>query len=276
MKNKIMIAITTYNRKDIIDLTSKSLSEIIGLNYDDVYIFDDCSTEFNISYLKKKYPGAHVLKSKNNLGADKNIERAYNYFLKSSYDYFFNADSDILFSKNILKKVNSIINKFDKNEPILFSVFNTLNHKVLSDLKNEFVIKKDVGACGCIFNKDSIKLFINKLPSHYDDTNWAVDYTFCSIYNNLGYKIYVTRNSLIQHIGYIGQNSNDFLFDWGIGFEVDSLTNAKAIIDLYEKNINLNTSGVEQKIIDYAKNGFFGVFLALKVLFITIKNKFKK
>lgn len=276
MKNKVMIVITTYNRKDLIDLTSVSLAEIEGIDYNNVFIFDDCSTEYSISYLRKKYPGAHIMKSKNNLGADKNIERAYKYFMKSSYDYFFNADSDLLFRKDLLSRIDSIIDKFNRDEPILFSVFNTKNHDIMGEYDDELIIKKDVGAGGCVFNKKAIKLFINELPDSYDEISLAVDYAFCKIYSSLGYKILVTKNSLVQHIGIEGQNSNNFLFDWGVGFNIDSITNAKAIVSLYEDNINLNVCGIEERVIDYAKKRKFGISLALKILFITIKNKIRK
>ncbi len=276
MNNKTMIAITTYNRKDLIDITSVSLSEIDGIDYSNVYIFDDCSTEYSVSYLRKKYPGAHIVKSNNNLGADKNIERAYKYFLKSSYDYFFNADSDLLFKKDLLSNIDSIIDKFNTDAPILFSVFNTMNHNFIADYDDDLIEKKDVGACGCVFNKKAIELFINELPDYYDEFSLSVDYTFCKIYSSLGYKILVTRKSLVQHIGIMGQNSNDTLFDWGVGFDVDSITNAKVIVSLYEEKINLNIRGVEERVIDYAKKRKFGISLALKILFIAVKNKIKK
>ena len=63
---KIMIAITTYNRKEIIEISSRSLYEIDGIVNGDVYVFDDCSTEFDSKYLEEMYPGAHIIESKNN------------------------------------------------------------------------------------------------------------------------------------------------------------------------------------------------------------------
>lgn len=276
MKNKLMIGITTYNRKDIVLLSSKSLYEVDNLNKKDIYVFDDCSTEYDVNELKKIYYNSNIIEFSKNVGADKNIERAYRFFLDSDYDFFFNADSDLIFNKDILIKINKIISKLNKKEPILFSVFNTKNHLTLKDYDKDLLVKKNVGAGGCVFNKEAIKLFIKDLPKDYSNINMAVDHIFCKIISESNYNILCTKQSFVQHIGLIGQNSNAFLFDWGENFEVDSLTNAKAILKIYENNIDVIKNSFESELIKYAKEKRFGIGLALKLLLITISNKIKK
>lgn len=271
-----MIAIPTYNRKSLISCTSLSLSYVRNLNYDDVYVFDDCSDEYDENFLKSIYPGANVIVSPSNLGADKNIEKAYRYFLDSDYDYFFNADSDILFSENIISIIENIIGSLNEDNPILFSLFHTKNHFVIGEYNQDLFFKKDVGACGTIFNKKAILLFIDKLPLNYDKQFPSVDHAFCSIYKEYGRPVLCTKKSYVQHIGIHGQNSNDFQFDYGVGFPVENLVNAKAILDLYEKNFPIESYDMQQKILKLAEDGRFGVQFAFRIFVITLKNKIKK
>ena len=55
---KLTIGVCTHNRKYIIDSTSKSLNEIKNIEKANLKIYDDCSDEYNIEYLKQLYPTA--------------------------------------------------------------------------------------------------------------------------------------------------------------------------------------------------------------------------
>ena len=50
---KLMIGICTYNRKKLIEYTSRSLGEVVGIQNTCVRIFDDCSTEYDKKYLNE-------------------------------------------------------------------------------------------------------------------------------------------------------------------------------------------------------------------------------
>jgi hypothetical protein len=52
-----------------------------------------------------------------------------------------------------------------------------------------------------------------------------------------GVEIYCANKSLVQHIGYDGQNAQGFYFAVGRGFEVDSLCNGQVVNDLLESCI---------------------------------------
>lgn len=273
---KLMIGITTYNRKELISYTSASLFSIRNLNFEDVYVFDDCSTAYDEVYLKSIYSGANIIRFHSNLGADKNIERAYRCFLNSDYDYFFNADSDLVFSENILDIIEDIVSNLKKEEPILFSVFNTKNHLTIDNFNEKLLIKKDVGACGTIFNKKAIHLFINKLPLKYEKRYPSVDHAFCAIYKKEGFKILCTKKSYVQHIGIDGQNSSSFNFDWGENFCVENFVNAKALLYVYDKYFKIESLDIENRILELARKERFGINLSFRVFLITMKNKIKK
>jgi len=268
---KLLIGITTYNRKDVIEYNSLSLSEIKNINYKDVIVIDDNSLEFDNKYLKNKYKQAIIKKNNMNVGADKNLLNLLKYFNSSNYDYLFIADSDLIFDKDILKTIEKHIKCFDKDEPILFSLFNTLNHKIIDENKN-FYIKDSIGAAGAIINKKLVNMYLN----NENKENYPIDYDICKYYKSLGYFIYTTKNSYVNHIGIDGFNSNAFRFDFGYNFNVNSLTNAKAIIYVYEKYINISNTYKEKSILEFARNGNIGISISIKILIITIKNRIKR
>lgn len=137
---KLTVGICTYNRKYIIENTSKSLNEINNIDKINMKVYDDCSDEYDIEYLKKLYPTAIKIDGSNkNLGADYNTKRMYQDFLESDDEYLFNADSDLIFNKNLLEVIENKIEILEKNnELVIFSVFNTPMHKIISDYDESF------------------------------------------------------------------------------------------------------------------------------------------
>lgn len=226
-KPKIMVGITTYNRKDILDKVAKSFNQINGI--DDLYvcIFDDCSVEYDAAYLKsifKKVDYVHV--NEKNLGSDYNIRLFYTHFLESDCEWLLNADSDLIFNKDIIGQITSL---FEKTNGI-FSVFNTPNHLTRAEYDDTFIEKNDVGSAGVVINKELVKKIIQHIPAH---KRLGFDWEFCDFLRSQNIKILVTRKSLCQHVGFYGQNSL-FKFDYGVGFEPDSKINAQIVEKLAE------------------------------------------
>ena len=275
---KLIIGICTYNRKDIIDLTAKSLSEIIkNDNYIiEVRVYDDNSNEFDKNYLKKIYPSAIITINKNNFGADFNTQLMYKDFLNSDADYLLNADSDLLFDPNIISIIDDNI-KILKNikQPLMFSVFNAQNHKIIKKYNANLCIKKTVGAAGVLFSKEAIQLFIDNIPKKYSFETPGIDHYFCKVFTKNKYKIFCTNNSYVQHIGFSGQNSFISNPDWGQNFNINSITNSKAIIYIFEKYF-INNLTLENFIYDCCKNGKFGLRFIVKCFYLYICFKIKK
>ena len=94
--NKIIIGITTFNRKNILVKMAKSFSECTILDSSKIIIFDDHSSEYGEIFLSNLFPNAQIFINECNIGADNNLYAMYQYFLKTDGDILFNIDSDLI------------------------------------------------------------------------------------------------------------------------------------------------------------------------------------
>ena len=274
---KITIGITTYNRKDLIEKTAKSLNEIIGIENVNIKIYDDCSTEYDIDYLKEKYPMAvKVVRNEHQMGADFNAQKMYEDFVSSDDQYFFNADSDLIFSSNILYIIEENIKKLEKaNQKVIFSIFNTISHKCIKDFDEELCIKKSVGAAGIIMSKEAVNMFVKDIPLEYNKKIPSIDHYFCSVFRKNKLPIFCTKQSYAQHLGFIGQNSFIINVDWGLNFKVDTMYNATAIINILENTFICDHNKFKDILILACEAEKVGLRTIIKALFICIKYKLK-
>lgn len=245
----ITIGITTYNRKDILEKMAKSFYESdLAKAQINIRIYDDNSTEFDENYLKSLFPNLKTLiRNKTNLKADLNIYSMYCDFLKSDDDYFFNADSDLIFNKNWL---NYIFDNFDATDGIL-SIFNTKNHVAIDKIESKhFLLKKDIGSAGTFFSRERVEQLVSFIEV---GDKLSIDWQFCQKFIERGIKIYCSEKSYVQHIGIIGQNTFwGVATDFGENFEIDSLTNGQILndllLDLTTTQSKKNAELIEEKI----------------------------
>lgn len=226
----ITIGITTYNRKNVLARMAKSLySSNLTVPYN-IRVYDDASTEYGEKELRELFPDAAIIKiHEKNLGADVNTRYMYEDFLRSGDEYFFNADSDLIFSKNWLDVLLKVIPCTDG----CITAFNTPNHNSCKDIDAVDGIhieeKKIVGAAGAFFTREAVKSFIEPLLNQSEFLK--VDFGFSDELRRQGKHIYALKNSVVQHIGIEGYNSGVGLFDYGKSFVVDSIINGQALND---------------------------------------------
>lgn len=269
---KIMIGICTYNRKELIEYTSRSLREIEGIQDTCVRVFDDCSTEYDEQYLKNKYPMAdRITINKENLGADYNTQKLFKSFIDSDNEYLFIADSDLVFNTNVLKHIEDGIQELEeKNEIVIFSLFNAHTHKTIGNYSERFEIKKDIGSAGAVISKEAVKKFIDKQYSG----EVSFDNFYCNMLTKEGAKILCTKNSYVQHIGIVGQNSFLDSVDMGINFKVDTINNAEAIIDVLQKAfIWHDMNNIDEMLVSYTIKGKIKIKTLFKCIWICFKRK---
>ena len=222
----IMVGITTYNRKEILDSYAKAFNNIVGIEKVHVCIFDDASTEYDRDYLCSIFPmAAYVHINNKNMGADRNTRQLYEYFSRSEYDWLLNADSDLIFNSNILEVITSIA----QNTQGIFSVFNTPAHPTISVFDNIFVEKEHVGAAGVVVSRELVGKILCSIPQR----DVAFDWDFSSYIRSKNLKLLVTKQSFCQHIGFSGQNSR-IHFDYGENFCIDNLDTANIIENIFE------------------------------------------
>jgi hypothetical protein len=213
-----------------------------------IRIYDDGSTEYNACELREMFPTAvSVVRNKVNLKADKNIYQMYYDFVKREEGYFFNADSDIIFNKNWL---NISMELITKTKGVL-SLFNSNGHREDEVIDCDLLIKKTVGSAGTLFTKERLQELLEYFNSmdivKGFDWHWS-EYFTC---NNI--PIFCVRESLVQHIGYKGQNSGYF-FDLGRNYKINTVKDGQIINDIFEKYIdNIRELEIKRNRIDIEK-----------------------
>ena len=228
----ITIGIPTYNRKEILKMMASSLNNS-GINIPhQIRIYDDCSTEFGVDALRKLFPSAASIKvNKANLRADENILDMYRDFLNTEDSYFFNADSDLIFSFDWL---NRALQLMERTSGVL-TLLNANLHSSFKDVDEDLCLKKTIGSAGTLFQRERIMQLIDFMNK--SGSKKSLDWQFSKCFNEMNVPIYCVKNSLVQHIGYVGQNSF-FFFDYGRNFRVESREQGQIINDILENYID--------------------------------------
>lgn len=276
MNKNIMIGMCIFNRKYILDMCASSLKNVKDINEIDLRLYDDCSTEFDQKYLREIFPNAKkIYVSENNRGADKNGIIMLKDFLSSSNEWLFIADSDLIFSKDLISKLKEIMDDMVHfNFESVVSVFNAITHREDRQLLGKYVEKEKLGAAAVILHRKTAQIIIetNNEKEHYDNC-------FSKVLRERKYKLLCTQRSYVQHIGIEGYNSFFDAFDWGKNFEVDTLANAQIIekiIDLMFSKIEMsNNKSVYARIKNDINNNRIGLKGLFKAIQYCLKHKIK-
>ncbi|MDR0526599.1 MAG: glycosyltransferase family 2 protein [Spirochaetaceae bacterium] len=229
----LTIGIPTYNRKDLLQIMAESLYESALSAAYNIRVYDDKSTEYGMEELKKIFPDAVSINiNKTNLKADKNMYKMYYDFIHNTNDeYFFNADSDIIFKKDWLVKSMELIKKTKG----VLSLFNTSCHAVYKEFDDELVLKKILGAAGVLFTRERLKELLKYFCSM--EMIKAFDWQWSEYFNGNNIPVFCVKHSLIQHIGYTGQNTG-YVFDFGKNYKIETIKHGQIINDIFEKYID--------------------------------------
>jgi hypothetical protein len=246
----ITIGIPTFNRLDMVKKMAASLYRSDCLREHHIRIYDDCSTEYGISDLKKLFPTAvSITRNRSNIKADMNMYKMYEDFLESPDEYFFNADSDLIFHSQWIPKALHFLNE---SEGIL-SLFNSGSHPEKSDVANGLCVKETVGAAGTLFIRKRVEEIVERFPTR--ESARFFDWKWSSLFTSNNIPLYCTKESLVQHIGYYGENSIKSFFDYGKGFEIDSKENGQIINDIFEQFVDQNKKEYEK----YSTDSFYKI-----------------
>jgi len=227
---KITFGVCTYNRKEILVRSAKSLCAIDGIEKVNIRVYDDHSSDLNTDELQSLLPNAKsIIVRLQNFGADMNTALMFEEFLTTGDDYLVIADADLIYRTDCLKIIEELIPETDG----FFSLFNTPAHPTKRVISSSLVEKDYVGAAGCCIHRS----LIYKIKKQVEDTKSFFDWKFCDCLRNNGIRILTAKDSIVQHIGGSGQNSQYIYFDYGIGFRCDSLENAQCIEDLFETHM---------------------------------------
>jgi hypothetical protein len=158
----------------------------------------------------------------------------YKDFLSTSDDYFFNADSDIIFSEKWLPTALDLLS----GTKGILSIFNASSHPVKYILDNSLCVKETIGAAGTLITREKVTDLLNVFS--YKDSALSFDWLCSQYLTSHGVEVYCTNASLIQHIGYHGQNYLRGFFDYGKNFKVENVKTGQAINDIFELFLTQN------------------------------------
>lgn len=271
---KVMFGVCTFNRKQILEYSAYSLGQIENIELVDVRIFDDCSTEFELDFLRKLYPFAtSIYGSEKNMGADHNSLRMLQNFLESDNEWLFIADSDLIYSENLISVIENFINKYENGKYFgVLSLFNTCTHPVKQNIDVDMCRKEEVGAAGVLMCRDVANLIIkNRDDSKHYDVN------FSKVLRDNGYDILCSNKSYVQHVGIEGYNSLFYAFDWGQSFESSNPNNMRIIFEVIDQLMlriaSEGKSSVEGRMREEVDTGRIGVKVLVHMLILAFKRK---
>lgn len=249
---KIMIVVPTYNRAKHIEIVAKSLSECKFINEANVCVYDDCSTEFQIDFLKKQFEciNAKIIKrTVHGKNMEINTFEMMKDFINSNNDVMFICDSDLLLRPDSLEFLQ---NNFKYTDGFM-SLYNSNLHLTVKT-GTIFDLKFNVGFAGmCLSRKIVEKILAYDNPSLGD---LKISETLSK--NNI--RALVPKQSYIQHIGIGGEHGTIVNgIDYSSTFEPISQHN-KQIINEYSPIIaNAQTNFIKKLLFEdkYRKDGFF-------------------
>jgi hypothetical protein len=225
----VTIAVPTYNNLALVKLMSASLYQSDLSIPHNIKIYDDCSPEFNTNELQKLFSTAvSVRRNPCNVKADRNIYLMYKDFLSSTDDFFFNADSDIIFNKKWLTSAFDLIPKTNG----VLSIINASSHPIKRVVDHDLCIKETIGAAGTLMTRERIADILRTFS--YKDSAVSFDWNCSRYFTSQGIDVYCTNTSLIQHIGYHGQNYQHGFFDYGKNFAIEDIETGQIINDIFE------------------------------------------
>jgi hypothetical protein len=212
----LTIGITTFERRTLVEALARSLAQVDRLDQVRVLVMDDCSREFDVSFLQTLFPGADVVRARRNSGgADQAMHRLFEYFVQNGSDYLLNLDSDLLPSRRLVDRCTAIIRSDRPTEqPCLYSVFNTPTHKA-GRVDGQFLIKPTIGAAGTLWHHALLADVLAHVP-----VSRSFDWDWCAYLSCRGVPIRVTPTSYLQHIGGVGHNTPSLVkMDHGLEFD---------------------------------------------------------
>lgn len=240
---KIAIGIATYNRRYLLDIHAQSLCSARLPADTKIIVIDDCSTDYDISYLKSIYPANADIRrrSKNSGGADYALRDVMVQLVETGADILVMLDSDLIVASDFLELGIELLSQSDG----VLSLFNTPNHPAV-DSRGPFVLKKTIGSAATLWRRD----LAHEMLAHVGPGP-RFDWRFSEFLSNAGYQIYVTKNSRVQHAGFgEGQNSRLHVGDFGVGFSDADIRNAYRMTDVLLRYMQASNADSMRRIDD--------------------------
>ena len=200
---KILIALSTFNRKNITKLCLENLKQIVDKDKKSkLVIYDDASTNYGDEFLKQY--SDNVLRFRVSGGIERSRVRAFRDFvyIYKDFDLFYMTDNDTIHDPDFLeilrKLYESSSKKFDKKLPI--GLYNSKFHNNPKNVIYEnsiLSVRKTCPGVSQCFDREMINkmlVFINENPVY--ETLYGFDYHWPA---SLNVPFLQTQISYLEH-----------------------------------------------------------------------------
>jgi len=211
---KIAVAIPTYNRAGYVQLCATALNKTIHPN--DVWIFDDHSTEYTAGDLQKWFGSHSVQRNAKRFKADKQARHILEWFVGTDYDWLITLDSDLIVRpdwlellRGMLPHTQGVMSLYHSGNP---------NHPTLHCDPN-LCEMKSLGNAGVAWSKVlAKKMLVDMTQSDGFDWGWTEWLRKQKIPQ------YAAKDSLVLHVGMHGTWGADSKREKSVGFPMDKLS----------------------------------------------------
>lgn len=236
---KIRVDVTCYNRKKITELCLLNLKKYNPNIH--LRIYDDNSEDYNHEWLCPKgdsirsydmstleygWQHIHLIRSK-----------AFYEFLNEDFDFLYLTDNDALHDPNWLTEATSLYNHFKLPVCLYISSY-MYNHspyyKAQVDLKNS-IIRGVTGGISMFLSRSHVNDIVQRLNGNMIKDQWD-----CQVWNMLGNKFMIPKNSMVEHFGKDGLHHKDFNSEYAINPSIYLKNIKKHVIDYLDNDINFN------------------------------------
>lgn len=220
----LAIGIPTYNRKRIVELHARSVCTARLPDDVPILVIDDASAEYDLDFLRSLYPPGTVVerRSMNSGGADFAAADVLRRLVATGADCLLLLDSDMVLASEFALEVEARLKGTDG----LMSLFNSPTHAVVGE-DGPLLVKASVGAAATVWSRELALEVLAKVPV---GENW--DWRFSEYLRSTGRRVYATRQSFAQHLGFNeGAHSNTLFGDIGLGFADSNPVNAYLMIE---------------------------------------------
>ena len=215
VKDRIVVAVPTHNRIGYVQLTSTALKGTFPA--EDIWIFNDKSSEYSTDDLLEWYGTEHVWQSTKRLKADAMARHILEWFLKTKYDVLVLLDSDLLVSPNWLSKLRDGL----RESTGLLSVYRSgaPKHKSLS-CGAVLCRQPSMGNAGTVWRRALVKKMLSEMPNRDGGFDWGWS-EWCAK-NKVPME--ALKESAVLHIGMHGSWSHETSAEKSVGFPMDELS----------------------------------------------------